>query len=117
MGKAGRQPLNNKHLRCIELMVYSEMLKGEIAEDLGVRPETITAWQKREDFQEALRTEMNRGFSTMAVKARRKLEQLIDSSNPQVALAASREVLNKAGYQETQKIEQTVRDITLEIID
>ncbi len=117
MGKAGRKPLNNNHMRCIELMVYSDLLKGQIAEELNVRPETITAWQKREDFQEALRAEMNRGFSSMAVKARKKLEQLIDSSNPQVALAASREVLNKAGYQETQKIEQTVREINLEIID
>lgn len=29
--------LNNKQLRCIELMVYTDKLKGEIAEELGVR--------------------------------------------------------------------------------
>ena len=118
MAKKDKDLLNPKQLRCIELMVYTEMLKGEIADELGVRPETISVWQKRENFQQGLREEMHRGFSKMAMKARRKLDTLMDSSNPQVSLAASKEVLNKAGYQETQVIEQTINtNIELEIID
>lgn len=118
MAKAGLKPLNSNMLRCIELMVYTDMLKGQIAEELGVRPETVTAWQKREDFQDALRNEMQRGFSTLAAKARNRLDKLIDSPNQAVALGACKEVLNKAGYQETQKIEQTIdTNIVLEITD
>ena len=118
MGKAGLKPLNTNMLRCIELMVYTDKLKGEIASELGVRPETVTAWQKREDFQDALRNEMQRGFSSLAAKARNRLEKLIDSPIDGVALGACREVLNKAGYQETQKIEQKINtDIVLEITD
>ena len=111
------KPLNNRQLQCIEMMVYSDMLKGDIADKLGVRRETITAWQKREDFQEALKIEMQKGFSSMAIKARKRLDKLIDSNNEGIALAAAREALNKAGYQETQKVEQTFRDITIEIED
>ena len=109
--------LNNKQLKCIELMVYSDKLKQEIAEELKVSPATISVWQKKEEFQNALRLEMNRGFSTMAVKARKKLDSLLDSNNQGIALAAAREVLNKAGYNEVQKIEQTIKDINLEIIE
>lgn len=62
----------------------------------------------REDFQKALQEEMQRGFKDLAVKARKKLGQLIDSPNDGVALGACKEVLNKAGYMETQKIDANV---------
>lgn len=118
MAKPGLKPLNANMLRCIELMVYTDMLKGEIADELGVAPNAISRWVKREDFQQAYREEMQRGFSTLAAKARNRLEKLIDSSNQAVALGACKEVLNKAGYQETQKIEQTIdTNIVLEITD
>ena len=118
MAKRDKDTLNPKQLRCIELMVYTEKLKGDIAKEIGVRRETISVWQKREDFQQGLKEEMHRGFSSMALKARRKLDTLMDSNNPQVSLAASKEVLNKAGYQETQVIEQNINtNIELEIID
>ena len=62
----------------------------------------------REDFQKALQEEMQRGFKDLAVKARKKLDKLIDSPNDGVALGACKEVLNKAGYMETQKIDANV---------
>lgn len=100
------------------MLVYTKMQKQEIAEELKVSPSTISVWQKDDEFQEALKEEMQRGFKDMAIKARRKLDKLMDSDNEGIALAASREVLNKAGYNEVQKIEQTITsDITIEITD
>ena len=108
--------LNNKHLKAINLLVYSELSKGEIAEEVGLSQAHLSVCIADPLFQEAIRTEMQRGFSTMALKARRKLDALVDNANPQVALAAAKEVLNKAGYQETQNINQTITtDITIEI--
>lgn len=108
--------LNNKMLKCIELMVYSDMRKQDIAEELGVSSVTLWKWQKREDFQLALKEEMHRSFRGMATKAIKKLENLLDSKNEGIALAASREVLNKAGYLETQKVEQDIKnEIVVEI--
>ena len=98
--------LSAKMLKCINLMVYTDMQKQEIAEELKVAGTTISRWQDREDFQNELRNEMHRGFNSLAIKARRKLEKLIDSKNDVVALGACKEVLNKAGYMETQKVEQ-----------
>ena len=112
------KPLNQKQLRAIEIMVTEPYrLKGDIAKELKVRAETITAWLKREDFQQAIKEENQRCFQSMAAKAVKKLDQLLDSKNEGIALAASREVLNKAGYLETQKIEQTIQNIEVEIVD
>ena len=100
--------LNAKMLKCIELMVYTDMKKQDIAKELGVANNAISRWMSREDFQQALQDEMHKGFNSLAVKARRKLEKLIDSNNDGVALGACKEVLSKAGYDATQKIEQTI---------
>lgn len=106
--------LNKKMLEAIQLMVYTDMKKGEIAEKVGVAPNAISRWVAREDFQVALRDEMHRGFDSLAIKARRKLDKLIDSKNDGVALGACKEVLSKAGYDATQKIEQKV-DTTIKV--
>lgn len=100
--------LSAKMLKCINLMVYTDKQKQEIAQELNVSGTTISRWQDREDFQEELRNEMHRGFNSLAIKARKKLDQLIDSKNDGVALGACKEVLNKAGYMETQKVEQKI---------
>ena len=100
--------LSAKMLKCINLMVYTDMKKQEIAEGLNVAGNTISRWMDREDFQDELRNEMHRGFNSLALKARKKLDKLMDSNNDVVALGACKEVLNKAGYMETQKIEQKV---------
>ena len=110
--------LNNKHLKAINLLVYSDLSKGEIAEEVGLSQSHLSVCLADPLFQDGIKEEMHRGFSKMALKARRKLDELVDNSNPQVSLAAVKEVLNKAGYQETQKIEQDIKtDIKIEIED
>ena len=110
--------LNNKHLKAINLLVYSDKSKGEIAEEVGISQPHLSVCLADPLFQEGIREEMHRGFARMALKARKKLDELVDSNNPQVSLAAVKEVLNKAGYQETQKIEQEITTpIHIEITD
>lgn len=109
--------LTNKQLKAVEMLVYTTKQKQEIAEELKVSRATISQWIKKEEFQQAITDEMKRGFVDIAYKARRRLSELVDSPNEQVALGAIKEALNKAGYQETQKIEQTVRDINIEITE
>lgn len=109
--------LTNKQLKAVEMLVYTSMQKQEIAKELKVSNSTISQWLKKEEFQQAITDEMHRGFVDIAYKARRRLAELVDSSNEQVALGAIKEALNKAGYQETQKVEQTVREINIEITE
>lgn len=115
---AAMKPLNNKQLRAIEIMVYEPYKqKQEIAEELKVRRETISAWIKREDFQQAIKDETHRKFARLAPRALKEMEKLLDSENERIVFDVSKEILNKAGYQETQKIEQTTHTIEIEIED
>jgi DNA-binding transcriptional regulator LsrR (DeoR family) len=111
--------LNQKMLKAIEMLVYTKKQKQEIAEELNVSRTTFSTWLKREDFQETMKAEMNRAFQPLAYKARHRLEQLIDSSNEQVALSASKDALDRAGYGATQRVENTItnKDITIEITE
>ena len=109
--------LNNRQLKAVEMLVYTTMQKQEIAKELNVSYATISQWVKKPEFDEAIRNEMHKAFAQDALKARRKMSELINSNNEGIALAASRELLNKAGYQETQKVEQTLREINIEITE
>lgn len=111
--------LNQKMQKAVEMLVNTKMQKQEIAAELGVSRTTFSLWLRREDFQEAIKAEMNRAFQPLASKARHRLEQLIDSNNEQIALAASKDALNRAGYGATQKVETnlTSKEITIEIKD
>ena len=109
--------LNNRQMQAIELLVYTNKRKQEIAEEVGVSGTTMSMWLRREDFQEAIRAEMNKAFQPLAYKARRRMENLIDSENEQVALSASKDALDRAGYGATQKVENTItnKEINIEI--
>ena len=109
--------LSPKQLRAVEMLVLTSMQKQEIAKELGVSGATISQWLKKPEFEEAIKNEMYRAFAQDAIKARRKMSELINSKNDGIALAASREVLNKAGYIETQKVETTVKEINIEITE
>ena len=109
--------LNQRMQKAVEMLVHTKMQKQEIAEELKVSRTTFSLWLRREDFQEAIKAEMNRAFQPLAYKARQRLNNLIDSKNEQVALAASKDALDRAGYGATQKVENTItnKEINIEI--
>lgn len=109
--------LNNRQLQAVELLVYTNKLKQEIAEEVGVSGTTMSIWLKKPEFQDAIKAEMARAFQPLAYKARRRLEGLIESENEQVALSASKDALDRAGYGATQKVENTItnKEINIEI--
>lgn len=110
--------LNNRQLKAVEMLVYTDKQKQEIAAEIGISNVTLSNWLNKEEFQEAVHKEMLRSFSALATKAKRKMEQLLDSNQDSVAFAAAKEILNKAGYAETQKIETEFKNnLTLEITE
>lgn len=111
--------LTGRQLKAVELMVYTNMTKQDIAKECGISTTSLGKWVNKEEFQIVLQQEMRRAFSGLATKAISKLEELLDSSMDAVAFAAAKEILNKAGYNEVQKIEQEVKThvINVEIVD
>lgn len=98
--------LSGKQLNCIRELVYTNKTQYQIAKELGVSAATLTNWTKKEEFQHELRKETDKKIGSLAQKAVRRLEKLVDSNNEGIALGACREILNKSGYKETEKVEQ-----------
>jgi hypothetical protein len=110
--------LNQRQLKAVEMLVYTDKQKQEIAEELKITAATLSTWLNKEEFQEAIHKEMLRSFSHLATKAKRKMEQLLDSNQDSVAFAAAKEILNKAGFAETQKVETEFKNnLTIEITE
>ena len=99
--------LSGKQKRCIELMLEGELLLKDIADELGVTSKTISIWKKDETFIEAYEEAVKSALRFSAVKAMRKVENLIESNNAFVSLYAAQDVLNRAGFKPTDKMELT----------
>lgn len=107
--------LTPKQLEAIQLMVYKCIPEYQVCKDVGICPNTLTKWKRQDEFKEELRHETERHLGFLAQKAVKRMGELMDSGNESVALGACKEVLNKSGYKEAQKVEQTTTVIDLDV--
>lgn len=103
--------------------VHDKMLHGlvdegktltDMALEVGVCQSTMSRWFNTDAFQDDLRYEMGRAFGEIAPRALQTLANLLGCGNPSVEFAAAKELLNKAGYKETDKVEATT-NTTIEV--
>lgn len=94
-----------KMVKGIELMVQGNLSNIEIAKECGVCENTIYTWLKNEEYLKELQHQQRKAFTRLACKAQKKLVELIDSNNPSIAFAASKEVLRLSGIDAPIKIE------------
>lgn len=109
--------LTVKQLQAIKLYVYDNCTGKQVAETVGVTENTVSNWNKKEEFLEELDKEIKRKFKKMALKAQNKLEELIDNANGNVALGAVKETLSKAGFDATVKQEILETTISVSVDD
>lgn len=74
-----------------------------IAAEMGVRPDTVRAWLKREDVQTYYREILHRAGMAEYAMAFRVLSDQVRGDNPWVAQNAAREIMSR--------LEKTVMDI------
>lgn len=112
-----KNSLNDKQLKAIQILVYEGLSKQDTAIKAGVARETMSDWFKNPMFLEQLNEEMRLSFSEIAAIAKeRALNIMKNTENDSVALKAAHDFMDRAGYGATQKVEQTNRDITVELI-
>lgn len=109
--------LTPKQEKAIQLLIYTDMLIKDVAKEVGVHRNTITVWMKDIEFQAELKEEMNCRFGDLATQAVQRLEELMYDKNSTVALKATVEALNKAGYKEIDKIETKETVISVEVVE
>lgn len=107
--------LRPKQIRCLELMIKGNMTDKKIAEAINITQKTICDWKKNDvEFQEEYKNMMRKSLQYAAPKAFRKQMSLLDSNNDMVAHLAAKDIMDRAGFNPIEKMEQQV-DMDLNI--
>lgn len=108
--------LKPKQIKCLELMIKGEMSDKDIAAAINITQKTICEWKKRnKEFQDEYNALMRNSLQYAAPKAFRKQMALLNSKNDMVAHLAAKDIMDRAGFNPTDKIEQQV-DMELNIV-
>lgn len=97
--------------RFIHLYLTGQYSHMKLAQLLGVSPNTVTTWLKRDDVKEVMYSMQSSihevvamNIKAMSVSATEKLKELINSPIDGVALQAVKDVLDRTGHKPEQKI-------------
>ena len=112
--------LTPKQQRYVHLFMTGQYSLNKLAQLLEVHPNTLHAWNKRQDVKDAIAEVQESTHSMVAtqlknltLQATDKLRELMNSPIDGVALQAVKDVLDRAGHKSKQeiKIDKTVTTI------
>ena len=107
--------LKPKQIKCLELMIKGEMTDKEIAKAINISQKTICDWKKNcKEFQDEYNSLMRRSLQYAAPKAFRKQMALLNSESDMVAHLAAKDIMDRAGFNPTDKVEMDM-DMDLNI--
>ena len=100
--------LKPKQVAYLQLAIKATMTDKEIAAQIGITQKTIVEWKKHnKEFQEEYNRLMWSALQYAAPKAFRKQLSLLNSRNDMVAHLAAKDILDRAGFSPTEKVEMT----------
>lgn len=108
--------LNPKQVECLRLMMEDPKITGvKLAKVLGVTEKTISGWKRQnEEFQNEYNAMVRANVQYAAAKALKKQIALLDSRSDMVAHLAAKDLMDRAGFQPIEKVEQQI-DMELNI--
>lgn len=107
--------LKPKQVKCLELMLDNPKMKmKDIAEELNVTPKTISMWKREEEFRAEYDTSFRLKLQYASAKAFNTQIKLLESPNEMVAYLASKDIMDRAGFNPVEKVQQEV-DMDLNI--
>ena len=122
LNKSKEKKLSKKQRLAIEMLIYQGMKKKDVAKELEVRPETISAWLnigKTPHFVEAYEKELEyadnlrkRNYRSAAQKAQERLVELAESRDEDVALKAVKDILDRAGDKPQDNVKVEVPNVS-----
>lgn len=86
-------------------MVTTEKTQKQIAKEIQSSEGIISEWKKNKEFKDEIQKQMKENFGSLAIKAQRKLEKLLNSKNEYIQIQAIKDILDRAGYKATEKLD------------
>ena len=113
-----KSALSAKQRKALDLLMNTDLKHSEIAEELKISKNTLSNWLNSEktpafteEYDRLLKMAdetRQRVYKTKAQKALDKLVELVDSGSGKVALAACKEILDRAGDKPDIKLKGSV---------
>ena len=95
-----------KQIKALELLVKGEYRTyEEAAEILKISPKTLYNWRKDEEFAKEYDERIRIKLGGMAARAAKRIDELIDDKNPDIAFRASKDVLDRVGYKTADRLD------------
>lgn len=110
--------LKPKQVECLKLMMQNPKIKGkDLAVALKVSEKTISQWKnKNPEFQDEYNALVRSKIQYAATQALGKQIELLQSRNDMVAHLAAKDLMDRAGFNPVEKIEQEVdTELTINI--
>lgn len=104
---------NAKQNKCIELMVEGRMTQKQIAEQLDVTENTISNWKKNDEFMSEYREALKSSIDSVAAEAFETQRKLLKSRSDMVRYMTSKDILDRAGFKPSEKIDLSVEPVTI----
>ena len=108
--------LKPKQVECLKLMMLNPKISGkDLATTLNVSEKTISQWKnKNTEFQDEYNALVRSKIQYAATQALGKQIELLQSKNDMVAHLAAKDIMDRAGFNPVEKIEQEI-DMDLNI--
>lgn len=97
--------LKPKQKKCIELLVEGRLKQCEIAETINVSRKTISEWKRNEEFAAALKSALNLSVRSLAPRAIKTMNELLDSGSENVRFMAAKDILDRTGFKPQERVE------------
>lgn len=91
--------LKSKQIKAVDMLVSGEFTLEGIAANLKITPKTLYNWRQSEEFNAELNRKMRLKISGLAPKALKKMEKLINAKSEMVSHLASKDILDRAGFE------------------
>lgn len=97
--------LSAKQRKCLELMVLGTMKQKDIAKQINVTEKTVCEWKKKDEFRAEYEYLIKLSIQSMAASALRTQQSLLGATNEMVRHLAAKDILDRAGFKATNKLE------------
>lgn len=114
--------ISAKQKKAIEMLIYQGKKKKDVAEALKITPTTLSNWLnigKNPHFVEAYEKELEcadnlrkRDYRTAAQEAQKRLIELANSRDEDVALKACKDILDRAGDKPADNVKVDVPQVS-----
>lgn len=86
------------------MLVCGSYTQAQIARELKISEQTICNWKKDEEFSSELSKQLRVCVQTLAPKAVKTMEDLLESESDNVRFSAAKDILDRTGFKPSDNI-------------